>query len=324
MHQWKHKSWWERGAINLGAALGIGGLVVVGAGAGMGMQRTVLAADDDPGTGGFVNRRAAVPVFDCPGGAAVDTLHNGDRIFASAVHDELDGWLEIRHPNEPGRGFWIEQRFITPDESVGDLEEAPCVETEVFYGEPPTTTTSSTTTTTTRPGQEPSDEPDDPGDPDEPSQPGQTPTTQPSSGGGGNTATTQPSGGSDGTTTTTEAPDTTPPSLSVSRSQPEIWEQDSPGHGLSCGTNPRSSLITANASDDSGISSLRIRWSVGNSNVNEEMSGSQKQFGPFPYLTIPDNTQQNVTITVTARDGAGNENTKNTTVLLHSTGQCFG
>lgn len=333
MHRWKHKSWWERGAINLGVALGIGGLVVVGAGAGMGMQRTVFASDDDPGTGGFVNRRAAVPVFDCPGGAAVDTLHNGDRIFASGVHDELEGWLEIRHPNDPGRGFWIEQRFITPDESVGDLEEAPCVEAEVFYGEPPTTTTSSSTTTTTRPGQEPADDPDDPDEPDDSGQspqPDQTPTTQPSSGGGGSpgtTTTTKPSGGgSPGTTTTTEAPDTTGPSISnLGRSPTSIYEKYDPAEPCA---SQHTTTVSASISDPSGVSSATLSWSVADANgkSSKAMPGSGGSYsgtvGHFAQNTAPTNGTLTISITVTATDGEGNSSQASTSVTLYHVNHC--
>jgi len=47
-------------------------------------------------------------------------------------------------------------------------------------------------------------------------------------------------------------------------------------------------------------------------------------FGPFPNPTVPDNTTVSVSITITARDIAGNQSTATTTVAVSSLALCFG
>lgn len=327
MHRSKRSSWWERGAINLGVALGIGGLVVVGAGAGMGMQRTVLASEDGPvATAGAVRGRGPVPVFACPGEDPVGSLHNGDRIFATGVHPDLDGWLRIRHPLE-GQPLWIEARFVAADASAEGLPEVLCDEVTVTFAGEPTTTTSSSTTTT-RPGQEPSDDPDGP---DDPSEPAPTPTTQPSSGGGGggggssDTTTTQPSGGGDATTTTTEAPDTTGPSIGSLGASPSQIDED----GTAGNCSPIKSTISVAVSDPSGIDSAAISWKVGDETGSKGMSVSggtaSTWVGDFPDDTIPPSPpyQAAVQLTITVHDGAGNQSTKTSSSALTLTDCTF-
>ena len=46
-------------------------------------------------------------------------------------------------------------------------------------------------------------------------------------------------------------------------------------------------------------------------------------FGPFPWLTVPDNTTQNVSILVKALDNENNETKTTVIVTLHSLSECF-
>jgi hypothetical protein len=46
-------------------------------------------------------------------------------------------------------------------------------------------------------------------------------------------------------------------------------------------------------------------------------------FGPFSYLTVPDNTAPVVSITITATDNDGNQSSAFTAVTVHSLAECF-
>jgi len=128
-----------------------------------------------------------------------------------------------------------------------------------------------------------------------------TTTTAPSDGGGGGGGT---------------AADTTGPTISgVSANPNEIWET----FPSLCGEMAKQSTITASASDPAGIASLTASWAFGPVNQTKNIPA---QFGPFPYLTVPDNTQPTITITITARDTHGNTRTATTTVVVHSAAQC--
>ena len=113
--------------------------------------------------------------------------------------------------------------------------------------------------------------------------------------------------------------DTTAPTITgVSATPNEIWEQDTAS--LHCGTKPRQATINASANDPSGVASLTASWAFGSVNQTKNIPA---QFGPFPYLTVPDNTHPTITIAITARDTRGNTSTATTTVVVHSTAECF-
>src|SRR5690606_16935839 len=100
----------DRGVASAVSLALVGSLLAGSVGVGFVAQRTVLADDGvDAPEGG------AVPVHTCPGEPAVDALHPGDRVFATAVHDELDGWLRIRNPIAPDERWWIESRHVGTD-----------------------------------------------------------------------------------------------------------------------------------------------------------------------------------------------------------------
>lgn len=108
----------------------------------------------------------------------------------------------------------------------------------------------------------------------------------------------------------------------------EIWEEDT--QSLSCPpTYERQSLLSATVTDSqSGVASVTAQWviqgSSGSLTLSANGSAYSGTFGPFPYLTIPDNTDEIVTITIRARDVAGNESKTTVGVHLNSLARCFG
>jgi len=126
---------------------------------------------------------------------------------------------------------------------------------------------------------------------------------------------------------TTEAPDTTPPAVGQASASPSpIWEEDT--EALSCDDEPRASTVVVQAGDDRGVASVTMSWQFqGGSSGSSSMSGDgtyMGTLGPFPYLTVADGQSEQVTITITATDGAGNTASTSTAVTVMSTGTCFG
>jgi hypothetical protein len=118
--------------------------------------------------------------------------------------------------------------------------------------------------------------------------------------------------------------DTTGPTITnVGASPNHIWEQD--GQGITCPpANPRQSVVSASASDPSGVASLTASWAFGSVNQTKNIP-PPAQFGPFPAGTVSGNAPYDhpITITITARDNRGNTSTATTTVTLTSIAQCF-
>lgn len=137
------------------------------------------------------------------------------------------------------------------------------------------------------------------------------------------------------TTTTTEAPlpppppDDTPPALGqVITSPGAVWELDEPSLSCPPGT-ARASTVTVNVTDDdSGVASVTASWSIGGSGTQKNMTPSgatySTQFGPFSYLSVPDNTSPSISILIAARDEAGNESKTSTAITVNSLAKCFG
>ena len=288
----------SRGAVQAPLVVGAVALTAVGALTGAGLR----SLDDSGSSYDPQPRATTVVAYDCPGGTAVGELHSGDRIFATARHEDAPDWLRVRDPLDPDAEWWIEAHTVDADTDTGDLAVATCAsgadpsgETdEVAAGD---TTTSSDTTV--------------PGSTSTPTQPGQTQPLPP-----GGTIAPPPA----------PAPDVTGPSLSLSVSPSEIWELD--GGGISCGLRPRQATLTATTSDPSGVPSVTATWTVGNLNENKTLAGAGSNrtttVGSYGYHTIASNTQTSITVSVTATDGAGNQTAKTTSFVLHSTDQCFG
>ena len=130
-------------------------------------------------------------------------------------------------------------------------------------------------------------------------------------------------------TTVTTPPDTDPPVLANAAADPtEIYELDS--ETLSCppGT-ARTATISVFVTDaNSGVSSVTASWTTAAGAESVAMTGSggtyEAEFGPFTYLTAPDNGEVDVTIVITAVDADGNEAKTSLVVRLHSLAKCFG
>lgn len=335
----------------IGAFVVIGVLfpVVFGAAGGFALQRAI-SDDGQPAAAELPANRFAAPVHDCPDDPRVADVHNGDRVFAIAVHDELDGWLLIRNPIDPTVRWWIESRHVSTDEAIDGLPQVGCGEPIPEREMDEVTSASDETSTTTEPEANAEPEEDEEEEEDDESSTtsvaGQvtgtsgpasttsspddrttttqvtTTTTRPRTRPTTTTTTTRPTTTTTRptTTTTTSPPDTTGPSLSISRSPADIWEQF---EGL-CTGKAKSATLSATASDPSGVASVQATWSVGNHHESKSLTGGSASFGPYAYGTVAGGEQVSVQVTVTAVDGNGNSTVKSTSVTVHSADQCFG
>jgi hypothetical protein len=127
--------------------------------------------------------------------------------------------------------------------------------------------------------------------------------------------------------TTTQPPDTTPPIVVQPGAAPAaIWELDE--NFLSCppGT-ARESQISVIATDNVAVDGVEASWTIGGIPQSTAMVKSGNTytatFGPFAYLTVPDNTVETVTVTMTATDTSANTTKTSRTIDAHSLGQCF-
>ncbi len=71
---------------------------------------------------------------------------------------------------------------------------------------------------------------------------------------------------------------------------------------------------------------MTASWTIGGAPSTVTMTASADTFtalfGPFPHATVPDGTAVPVSITITARDLAGNTSTTTTTITLASLSLC--
>jgi hypothetical protein len=240
----------DQGAVPVVLVAVLGGLAVLGAGAGFGAQR--LLVDDEP-TFQRAVVRGPVALYDCPGGAEVATLHGGDRVFITARGD--DGWLRLRNPSDPNGQWWVDGARLAPDTSIDELPLVDCFGSgqsdtaldgpaELAAGETTTTVEDEAAGTATTDAVPDSTVATPPGQPTTTS--GGPPPSAPSTTGPPTTPPPPPA-------------DTTGPALSVSVSPTGIWELN--GGGISCGADPRQATLTANVSDPSGVSLVRATWS---------------------------------------------------------------
>lgn len=266
------------------------------------------AADQGGGIGAAAERPTDAPAqmvgaaFDCPGGAPVGQLRAGDRVFVVG-RDESGAWSAIRDPQDVAEVVWVETAALAPDAAI-DVDVLGCDEPTPLL--PPTETPESTTTTTV-PGSTSTTVAVVP-------KPGVVTTVAPSPPPGTAVTTTAP-------TTTTTAPDTQAPTLQVSASRTEIYQSD----GM-C-TDVRRSQLTALATDDVGVASVTAAYSglpgspltftrTGGSLTNGTWTAT---FGPFNSPTT-----QDLTITVIARDAAGNTSASQTVQIKYWAMGCLG
>ena len=126
-----------------------------------------------------------------------------------------------------------------------------------------------------------------------------------------------------GTTATVDLTpvDTSAPTISsASAAVSEIWEQAN-----ACSGRDQTSLLTVVTSDGSGIASVSGAWS---SSINFYESGSVNlvesdgswtgTFGPFPDHSVATALSEDVKVTLTVTDGAGNTSTAEVTVTVTS------
>ncbi len=118
------------------------------------------------------------------------------------------------------------------------------------------------------------------------------------------------------TSPTTAAPDTQRPGVQVSTDVAEIYDNAYP-------TCDNEAVLTASATDNVGVTSVTGSWSglPGSGAAFTKGSGTTwtLQFGPFSGLGFAYN--QLVTVTVTARDAAGNSQAS--TVQIRVYGECL-
>ena len=267
----------------------VSALVIAAAGLGAGVAiANVTSGTDSPD---IVAQVDGAEIYDCPAGARVVGYTPGTRVFVTARDD--DGlWYQIRDLDVPAAPLWVRSADIELDDPTAALPIRDCGSSDFALAADTTTTTVDTSTTTT--------------------------TTPTSTTVATTTTTTPPS---------TVPPDTTPPVISGLDANPnKIWEEDT--QSLSCPpTYERQSLLSATVTDSqSGVASVTAQWviqgSSGSLTLSVNGSAYSGTFGPFPYLTIPDQTDEIVTITVRARDVAGNESKTTVGVRLHSLGTC--
>jgi hypothetical protein len=259
---------------------------------------------------------ATALVLDCPAGDTIDSYSSGSRVFAVARSDDAT-WVQVRQLDFPDSLVWIAAGDVDLDDDIDALPIAECGEFDsvVIAAETSTTTTIPASTTTSIPDSTTTTV---------------AGTTTSSSGTTGSTNRPPPppttTTSTVGPTVPTSPPDTTSPVIAQPSATPgEIWEQDSPS--LPCGAVPRTSTIRAIVTDNVSVSSVTASWTIEGSTTIRPMTPSGNlfttTFGPFPYLTIPDNTVQNVIVTIRAVDGSGNDASVTRTVILNSSGTCF-
>ena len=246
----------------------------------------LVATGSDSSVAGIA--RDELVYYSCPNQGELGKVHRGDRILATA-RDASGDWLEIRDPHDLDRRVWVLTRFVVPDAKTDALPQSGCEDRgQVALGTP---MTGAGTPPTTRAGT--------------------PPTSAGSSGGGGSTA-------------TTKTADTTPPTIGALSATPTpIME-----NGSTCAASPKTSLIRVAVSDAGGVAQVHISWVVkttSGSAVASLVGGQyQIQLGPFPVGTNDPGTSAPVSLTVSARDAAGNtapSTAPSSTLVLQD---CFG
>ncbi len=278
----------------------------------------------------------AVPAYVCPGEGEVGTLLRGDRVL---ITGQSGDWVAVRNVRGANERVFVRAEYVDPDADISDLLEENCDDsgTLTIAGAPTETTTTTpaattSTTTTTVPPTTSTTTPDSTTTSTTTTQPPTTTTTSTTT---STTTTTVPPTTST-TTTTTQAPDTIAPAIGNENITPgRIWEQDGvvSGFTLTCdpGT-PRQATISAFVTDNVGVASVTATWSdpLGNQSAGMTRSGDTYTTTIGPYAAGTWDPLSNspydhpVTVTITARDAAGNETSTTASVTVTEIGQCFG
>jgi hypothetical protein len=199
--------------------------------------------------------------------------------------------VEVRDPANLDARVWVVANVVVPDNEVAPLPVHACTPEAAASA-----SSTTTTTTTIAPDAAPTDETTTT------TAPGTTPGAPPPAGG--------PSGGGG----TPPPGDTTPPAINQAGLGPNpIWEQN-PYAGNPCLLSPSYPVVaTASAivTDPSGVASVTLSWD-GNQAGSRAMAASgnswSAKIGPFAD-SLPFGGQAHLTVTITARDNAGNTST---------------
>jgi len=281
--------------LRLIAGLGAISLVV-----GVTLGATALRPGGDPAAALSVDTTPGV-TYDCPDGAEVGALRPGDRVFVIG-RDEGGGWSAMRDPRDLASTVWLPTAALTPD--PGSDRDVPVIECDrpvplvVSDADPIDSTTTLTTTSTTTSTTSPISTTLPPSTPT--TLPPSTTTTLPPS-----TTTTLPPSTTttlppSTTTTTTEAPDTVQPTINSAVASNPVISSEAP-------CTPVTSQIVVDASDNVGVVSVSGTYSgLPDSPLSFSFSSGawRATFGPFPGLDAL--YDENISITITAQDAAGN------------------
>ncbi|MGB0112019.1 MAG: hypothetical protein WBP59_02245, partial [Ilumatobacteraceae bacterium] len=313
-----------------GAALKVvGGLGALGLATGAILGATVLRNDDSAVAAAVVEIDVqSGRTFDCPGGASAGSLQPGDRVFVVGRNDVGD-WSALRDPSSIGRTVWIPAESLRPDDDPIEVPVIDCDSDELFAADAPETTETPETTiedtSTSLP--EPTDAlPETSTTTTVASQttttaPSQTPTT--TQGGGVAPVPTPaptPSPPATAATTTTVAPpppDTQPPTIGQASASPsEIFQTN-----LNCA---KTSTLAVSAADNIGVTSVTGTFgTVPGSPLAFSLQGGQWRATFGPASGLAQFAQPVVTITITARDAAGNQTSTSTSVKVWGPGWCI-
>ncbi|MGB2694412.1 MAG: sigma-70 family RNA polymerase sigma factor [Dehalococcoidia bacterium] len=113
-------------------------------------------------------------------------------------------------------------------------------------------------------------------------------------------------------------PDTTGPSIRNVHANPgDIWEDDDGA----CPSQAKTSQITAQVNDSSGVNSILIGWSVGlhigQTTMSRATTLAFATIGPFDGDTLDPGTTAVANIVIRATDSRGNVSTAHTSLTLH-------
>lgn len=287
----------DRGAVGSTVALLLGGTAA--AGLLIGAILGLFGGLDLVGEPAEVAAAVTASYYDCPDGDPLGEVTRGDRVFITA-RDESGAWVQVRSPMAASTRAWMRASHVLPDSSIDEFPVLPCHVPVVAEVVAAVTTTIPETTTTTAAEET-------------------TTTTAPEE-----TTTTS------STTTTTVAPDTTAPSISNAAAAPgQIWELDGGTFNITCAPpEPRESTISATVTDSGGVATVTASWSdpLGSHSQAMSVSGNTYSFtfGLYAPDTWPfDPLDHTVSITVTARDGSGNQSSTIVNVTIWSIGECF-
>jgi len=276
------------------------GVLIAGSGLIAGSVANALSEDDQTAA-----LRTSASVLDCPSGEVLTSYASGSRVYAVA-RTESSEWVQVRDLSSPDRTVWVNAGDVDLDNDISGLPVRDCPHfdgTVTATGDTTTTTVPDTTTSST--------------------------TTEPPPGDTTTSSTTTEPPPDTTLPTTTEPPDTTPPTIKQPSASPNvIWENDT--ESLSCPpANPRESTISAIVTDDVGVTSVTASWTIGGTPMTAPMGLSggtySTTFGSFdsPTVTDEDPFLEVVTITITARDAAGNTSTVTRDVTVNSVWECF-